>query len=125
MYSRAKLLQRFGAVHGDIDQPSAALEARFERGPHPGIVIGDKDALHSAAPAAGEFAAGERVSEDGALKLREKTPLPAAALRGSRGGNVPPSRGRLSAPTNPPCCSSMRRKPASPSPELPARVLNP
>jgi hypothetical protein len=52
MRAGAKFLQRFGAVHGDIDQPSAALKAGFERGAHAGIVVGDQQPLHSGSPAA-------------------------------------------------------------------------
>src|SRR5208282_239183 len=104
MQAGAKLLQRFRAIDGEIDQPSAAAEAGFEGGAHAGIVVGDEETLHSPAPVAAADAESEECSEefpgacgDGSsgpcpalVPLLASPGVPGAALRGRRRRNLAP-----------------------------------
>src|SRR5208282_4378715 len=111
MQAGAKLLQRFRAIDGDIDQPSAAAEAGFEGGAHAGIVVGDEQALHSPTPDAaaeecweefpGECWVGSsdrrssRVGSSGLESLGQcpalvSSAVPSARWRGRRRRNVAP-----------------------------------
>src|SRR5260370_7499706 len=105
MRAFAKFGQRFGAIDGNIDQPSAALEACLESGAHARIVVGDEQPLHSWAPdaAAGSAAHSARCSGAGSGECPGECPPPAAPafpFRGRRTPNLAPYPARLSTPTD-------------------------
>src|SRR5271163_4740457 len=128
MLPGAKHLQRFGAIHGNIDHPTAASETSFEGGPHAGVIVRYEHSLHISIPAV----ASTDVASIGVASISAKSaadpgkppakPAAASLLVGSRNRKVAPWPGRLSTEIEPACCSRMRRQTASPRPELPGRV---
>src|SRR5271157_2659459 len=113
MQSGPELRQSLGSVHGHVDLPAPPRKARFERGPHARIIVGNEQPFHEPGPI--EHAA---VPDGASASLTSE-------LAGRMQWKVAPCPNRLSTKIVPPCCSRMRRQTASPSPELPGRVLNP
>src|SRR6202166_1383102 len=110
MPDAAEFFQSLARAPGRIHPPVAPEEMRFERAAHPGLIVDHQHSIHGFAPGGGFFC---RV----------------APARSSPSGNISvklaPAPARFPAARRPPCCSTILRHTAKPSPGLPACVLNP